>query len=221
MGRDESNSPNSLDSCSDGTRGTHLVDESIESIAVRSLSSTQPLREGATAEIVAVVWPWTNGYYQDTADFYYADNADDPYWVLIGSAVPTGNGYQTLAMRYTIPPGDGVQAVRVNFRWRGRPGGGYGGSCSGGNYDDVDDLAFAVASFADASHMAQEEEDISMPSPPPEPIDTPSEQVFTCDSLDRSRCTSDMGCVWNRGGRKKKGRCRVGAKKGWSNDFKW
>lgn len=182
---DELNTPNSLDSCTDGNGGNHLSDESIESITVRSLSGH--LQEGATVEISAVVWPWTNGFSQDTADFYFADNTNAPNWVLIGSVVPESTSYQTLTVQYKLPAGT-MQAVRVNFRWRGSPN----GACSGGNYDDVDDLAFAVAS-ADVQQMTAG----MISYPEPEPIKTPPKQVFTCDSLDRPRCATISSCRWN------------------------
>ena len=45
---------------------------------------------------------------------------------------------QSISIEYELPKGD-IQAIRVNHRY-----GGHQSSCTGGAYDDVDDLAFIV-----------------------------------------------------------------------------
>lgn len=168
----------------------YRVDESIEKITVRAVSGQ--LQEGATAEIFTQVWAWSNDHTQDTADFYYAADATNPTWSLIGSVVPNGAQLQTLSVQYKLPLGT-VQAVRVNFRYGGFQGGveGTGGTCSGGDYDDVDDLAFAV-SPAEPESIAAESTQFSKPRL----IKEPPNRVINCYSLERNRCTADSSCRW-------------------------
>ena len=132
----ESNQPNTLDTCTDGTSGSYHSDESNDRIVVSTLDGAN-LSEGATVEVSATVWAWSTGT-SDTLDLYYAADANNPSWTLITSIVPPGGGQQTLTAQYTLPNG-GLQAVRANFRYQGSQS-----PCSGGTYDDADDLVFAV-----------------------------------------------------------------------------
>ena len=132
----ESNQPNTLDACADGTSGTYHSDESNDRVVVSTVDG-KDFTEGATVQIDATVWAWSTGS-SDTADFYYAADANNPSWTYIGSESPSAGGAQTLSVQYTLPAGD-LQAVRVNFRYSGSAG-----SCTSGSYDDRDDLVFRV-----------------------------------------------------------------------------
>ena len=132
----EPNQPNTLDGCTDGTSGTYHSDESNDRIVVSTLDGAD-FAEGATVRVDATVWAWTTPS-NDTLDLYYAADANSPTWVLIDSITATVAGEQTLSAQYTLPAGS-LQAVRANFRYQGSQS-----SCSGGNYDDADDLVFAV-----------------------------------------------------------------------------
>ena len=132
----EQNQPNTLDTCTDGTSGSYQSDESNEAIAVRTLDGAN-LTEGATVEVEATVYAWSTGS-SDTLDLYYAADATNPSWTLIGSIVPPAGGNQSLTAQYTLPTGT-LQAIRANFRYQGTQS-----PCSGGSYDDADDLVFAV-----------------------------------------------------------------------------
>jgi hypothetical protein len=143
----ESNRPNTLDTCKDGNSGSYHGDESIDRIVVVSgeidgTGSGLDMVEGGRATIIATVWPWNSGS-SDYADFYYASDSSNPQWVLIGTKQPTGSGLQEIKMSYNLPSGVN-QAIRVNFRYRGVQGS--TGACSSGSYDDNDDLAFRVKS---------------------------------------------------------------------------
>ncbi len=133
----EPNQPNTLDACTDGTSGAYLTDESIERLTVRNIDGFSNFAEGATVEIEAQVFAWSTGA-SDTLDLYYTADANNPNWIYLGSQVPPAGGTQTLTQQYTLPAG-GLQAVRANFRYEGSPS-----PCSGGNWDDADDLVFAV-----------------------------------------------------------------------------
>jgi len=138
----EPNQPNTLTACADGTSGIYHSDESNDRIVVSTLDA-QDFSEGAAVEVEATVWAWT-GYTSDTLDLYYAADANSPSWTHIASIVPPGSGVQTLTAQYVLPAGT-LQAVRANFRYAGSQS-----SCSGGTYDDADDLVFAVGGAAPA-----------------------------------------------------------------------
>jgi len=132
----ELNPPNTLDSCNDGANGSYQVDESVESIKVVSVTGG-PIQPGVEMKIEAKVFAWSTS--ADTADFWYAANANSPVWVLIASVKPTASSaFNTLSANYVLPEGS-LQAVRVVLR--------YGGSavpCPTSGWDDIDDLAFVV-----------------------------------------------------------------------------
>ncbi len=136
----EPNQPNTLDSCTDGTSGSYHSDESNDRLFVTTLDGADMV-EGTTVRIDATVWAWTTPS-SDSLDLYYAANANSPTWVFIATLSPATAGAQTLSTTYTLPSGS-LQAIRANFRYQGSAS-----SCSGGNYDDADDLVFAVGTAA-------------------------------------------------------------------------
>jgi hypothetical protein len=152
----ETNGPNTLDMCADGDAGEYHIDQSLDKIVVKSSNmdgsdSNEIMTEGGLATITATVYPvsdpsGTLSY--DYADFYYAADTSSPVWIYIGteSPDPTIKTAQELSMSYTLPKGM-HQAVRVNFRFLGDRGANAG--CSGGPYDDTDDIVFAVKENAD------------------------------------------------------------------------
>eukprot|EP00584_Thalassiosira_punctigera_P027200 CAMPEP_0172576890 /NCGR_PEP_ID=MMETSP1067-20121228/137953_1 /TAXON_ID=265564 ORGANISM="Thalassiosira punctigera, Strain Tpunct2005C2" /NCGR_SAMPLE_ID=MMETSP1067 /ASSEMBLY_ACC=CAM_ASM_000444 /LENGTH=755 /DNA_ID=CAMNT_0013369569 /DNA_START=150 /DNA_END=2417 /DNA_ORIENTATION=- len=180
----EPNSPNTLDDCADGPRGSYHVDESIDSITVSAVGGGE-LRANGLAKIEAVVWAWSDGAY-DTADFYYAATAGRfPTWTWIASRPAGGEGLRTLDVEYTLPAG-ATQAVRVNFRY-----GGSQSSCTGGSWDDVDDLVFSVA--PEAAGIAEVRKPMSVPAVKALPSGH-------CTLIgDRSRCEAAGICKWQNG----------------------
>jgi len=132
----EPNEPNTIhNSCADGTAGTFHVDESIDRLTVAAINGLS-MAQGSIVRISATVW--VADPTQDALDLYYATNANNPTWTYIATLVPRAKGSQTLSALYRIGPGQ-LQAVRANFRK-----GGTRSSCSTGDYDDHDDLTFAV-----------------------------------------------------------------------------
>lgn len=132
----EPNQPNTLDSCTDGNSGTYHSDESIDKIVVSTLDNGN-FSVGDTVKVDVTVYAYQTGS-SDTLDLYYAADANNPSWVLIGSTGAPGGGTQTISANYTLPSGN-LQAVRANFRYQGSAS-----TCGSGNYDDTDDLVFAV-----------------------------------------------------------------------------
>jgi leucyl aminopeptidase len=130
------NKPNTIGgTCVDGASGTYHSDESNDRIKVATNDGTN-LGAGKQVTVTATVWAYSTT--ADTADIYYAANANSPVWTLIGSYKPSGTGARTITATYTLPTGT-LQAVRVNFRYNGTAG-----TCTTGAYDDRDDLIFAV-----------------------------------------------------------------------------
>ncbi len=132
----EPNQPNTLDACTDGGSGSYHSDESNDRIVVSTLDSSDFI-EGAIVQIDATVYAWSTGT-SDSLDLYYTANANSPSWTFVATLAPPGGGVQTLSATYTLPAG-GLQAVRAVFRYNGSVS-----SCGTGNYDDNDDLVFAV-----------------------------------------------------------------------------
>eukprot|EP00956_Cyclotella_meneghiniana_P038290 scaffold151724_cov50-Cyclotella_meneghiniana.AAC.1 len=138
---EQGNSPNTLDSCTDGTIGSYHGDESLDSIKVSSTVG-RVLTAGDVAEIEATVYSFDP--YADALDLYYTTNPSNPTWTLIGTANPPGRGLQTIKMRYTLPAGE-LQAVRGVFRYKGSASTATPFQCPSSGYDDIDDLAFLVS----------------------------------------------------------------------------
>jgi hypothetical protein len=132
----EPNRPNTINgACADGTSGSYHADESIDRIKVTAVDGTD-LAAGKTVRIEATVWVW--GVNQDRLDLYYTASAGTPSWTLVGTLTPTATGVQTLTATYVLPAG-ALQAVRANFRYQGSAS-----PCTPGEYNDHDDLIFAV-----------------------------------------------------------------------------
>ncbi|KFE64004.1 Ig-like domain-containing protein [Hyalangium minutum] len=144
MGRasSESNPPNTLDGCADGTAEAHYT-ERVFRIKVTRLNG-EYLAEGKRARIDVDVTPYSNA--TDALDLFYTGNANQPSWTYLITLRPVGTSYtvQTLSAEYILPVGS-LQAVRAQFR----SGGNAGTACSGGAYDDHDDLVFAVGQPTD------------------------------------------------------------------------
>ncbi|HLL05789.1 MAG TPA: S8 family serine peptidase [Myxococcaceae bacterium] len=140
----EANAPNTINtSCADGNSGTYQSDESLEALKVFTSDGTE-FAPGKSVIIEAKVWAFSTGT-SDKLDLYYAADANNPVWTLIGTLAPTAGGLQTLSTTYTLPAGN-LQAIRGAFRYNGAVG-----SCSTGGYDDRDDLVFAVGGSADTT----------------------------------------------------------------------
>jgi hypothetical protein len=133
----EPNQPNTINgSCADGASGTFHVDESNDRLSVATTDGTN-FAPGKTVRITANVWAWTTPS-SDHLDLYFAANASSPSWTFLTTLTPAAAGAQRLSATYTLPAG-GLQAVRAQFRFQGSAS-----SCTTGNFNDHDDLVFAV-----------------------------------------------------------------------------
>ena len=144
----ESNAPNTIGgTCQDGLYGAYLSDESLERIRVSTYEG--PLAPGQTAIVDVDVWAFADGTF-DALDLFHAADATNPTWTYVTTLYPWQSGPQMLSTTFTLPSGGPLQAVRGNFRYGGSPN-----PCTPGEFDDRDDLVFAVqpppvASFTSA-----------------------------------------------------------------------
>jgi hypothetical protein len=141
-GGNEPNQPNTINnSCGDGGSGTYHVDESIDRLRVFTLDGT-PFAAGKLVRIEATVWVFNEFPLTDRLDLYRAPDATNPVWTFVATLTPSAAGAQIMTADYVLPAGS-LQAVRGNFRF-----GGGASPCSQGNFDDHDDLIFAVGTVA-------------------------------------------------------------------------
>jgi hypothetical protein len=138
----EPNWPNSLDDCTDGSKGEYHVDEQLDAIAVRSgkldgSGSGDDISEGGWISIAATVFAFNNN---DRADFWHTADAFNPSWKFIASVYSNEvNATEVIEVEYKLPQGSN-QAVRVRYDYQGNVS-----TCPETSYGDVDDLVFAVA----------------------------------------------------------------------------
>ncbi len=139
----EPNQPNTLvgSRCADGGSGSIHFDESVDSISIATVDGSN-LAVGKPVAIDVKVWSYSN-FTEDRLDLYAAADATNPVWNYLGTFEPQAGGSQTLSAKYSIPAGGSstpsLQAIRANFRYSGAPD-----PCSGGAFDDRDDLVFAA-----------------------------------------------------------------------------
>lgn len=106
----ETNSPNTLDDCSDGADNTTEFIESVKRISVSSVDNSE-LRGGNLAKIEATVVVHN---IKNRVDFYFAADADNPDWKYITVVAPqVGDSVVTVpynstdsltsAITYTLP----------------------------------------------------------------------------------------------------------------------
>jgi hypothetical protein len=158
VGRDllgpEVNAPNTLQSsCPDGSWGTYGVEESVESIVLRTPDGTT-LTVGKPVQVEVTVIA-SAAFDADALELYEATDAEAPLWRHVATLLPQRAGPQVLTTAYKLPPG-GVQALRARMRYGGveQPCGTYldDRGVEHGIYDDHDDLAFAAAGAVNATY---------------------------------------------------------------------
>lgn len=134
----EPNNPNTLGgSCNDGASGKYHTDESNDWLQVSSIDGA-PLTAGGLVRVDAKVWAYStkNNY----LDLYVTGRVASPVWTHVATLQPKETRGVVLSSTFTLPSGsEGLQAVRGVFRYQG-----VASACSSGDYDDHDDLAFAV-----------------------------------------------------------------------------
>ncbi len=136
----EANQPNTINtSCADGGSGSFHSDESNDRLKIYTNDGTA-LAPGKSVTIEATVWAYSS-FTSDWLEIYHAPDAAAPVWTAVGSSVnPPAAGQQVMSRTFTLPAGGPLQAIRAKFRFSSSAG-----ACVAGNYNDHDDLIFAVA----------------------------------------------------------------------------
>lgn len=140
-GTQEPNQPNTIDSCSDGTTGNYLDDESVENITIRSLNGSD-FRGGDTVEVNITVWCYDGS--GDNVNFVYANDTSSPIsipWRVEAFTDPCpARGFNTFSQTFVLDRNIGNHAFRGIIQYNGATT----ATCGGGGYDDNDDLEFLV-----------------------------------------------------------------------------
>ena len=132
----EPNSPNTIDSCTDGSSGTYLQDESIENLTVTDLNGTQ-FRGGDLVEINITAFCYDSS--NDNINFVYANDSQQttPNWKVIHNINPCpAAGLNTFTYQYTLDDTRTAQAIRAIIGYQGA----VGDTCGTDNYADNDDI---------------------------------------------------------------------------------
>jgi hypothetical protein len=133
----EANASNTIGgTCADGNSGTYHADESIDKIVVKSLDKSI-IAPGTPVKLDVTVWCQSA---TDRVDLYYTTDAASPTWAPLTTSLPcTGAGAKTFSQTFNAGATGGLHAVRAQIRY-----GGLLTTCTSGNYNERDDLAFTV-----------------------------------------------------------------------------
>ncbi len=136
--------PAAVCQCIDGDMGEYHVDESIDFISVSSHDGGT-LTGGGLVDVEVRAWIFDPA--QDRVDLFYAADATNPVWFALTNVPVAGNGLQTLTTSYTLPHGS-RQVFRASVRYGAASG---AGPCVQDDFNDHDDLVFAVAPAPDST----------------------------------------------------------------------
>ncbi len=144
-GGPEQNSPNALGgTCLDGTAGTFHVDESIDRVMVSTVDGTA-LAPGKQVNVDVTVWEFNQS---DVLDVFFAPDATNPVWAFEGSVAATlSQALGVVRVSFTLPSAAAgsttLPAIRAQWRFGGTlSDAGSPSTCTGGTFDDRDDLVF-------------------------------------------------------------------------------
>jgi hypothetical protein len=143
----EPNSPNTIDSCTDGTYGTYQADESIENITVTSLNGSS-FKTGDTVRVDITTYCWG---IQDNLNFVYSNasktvGASAPLpWRVVNIQYCNGSRFfKTFSATFILDNKIGEHAIRGSFQYLGN----INKTCGIGGYDDNDDVIINVTESA-------------------------------------------------------------------------
>lgn len=110
----EPNAPNTIDGCEDGSAGSYLNDESIESITVTSLNNSF-FEIGDTVRVDINVY-CSNLYHQyDKLNFVYSNDIDDIQWQIKDKKQCSSTGIKTLSTTFKLDNNVGNHSIRGVF----------------------------------------------------------------------------------------------------------
>jgi len=184
----EPNGPNTLDACTDGRDGQYKLDESNEAITITSTSGV--LAVGGNVKVTAHVFAFGNPEVEDVVDFYHASDPSNPVWKYISTVKPLVPGFSDVMSGEFALSDTETQAVRVVVRWNRAGSVTEPVPCAVGEYNDIDDLVFAV----DVDPLGIV---LSAASPLEMPLPLTMVQVVECDGYAQGRCSAANDCEWN------------------------
>ncbi|MCK4522368.1 MAG: putative metal-binding motif-containing protein [Nanoarchaeota archaeon] len=161
----ELNAPNTLDGCEDGTSGTYLSTESIESITITSLNHSF-FKIGDTVDVEINVY--CDSLY-DKLNFIYTNDIDSIQWeVKANTQCTSEDSMQTLSSTFALDNNIGQHAIRGVFGFNILSGTICGEDDPQNNWADTDDVVIYVKECNNNDHC----------------------EATECDQLD----SSDVGC---------------------------
>ena len=132
----EPNYPNTIDGCEDGSSGTYLNSESIESITVTSRTNNF-FKIGDNVDVEMQVYCDSTF---DKLNFAYTNNLDDIQWNIKDNKQCTSIGLKTLSTSFTLDNNVGQHGVRGIFGFSLSQN----NYCGINEYDDNDDVVIYV-----------------------------------------------------------------------------
>jgi hypothetical protein len=136
----EPNAYNTIDGCQDGTAGSYLSSESIESISVTSLNHTF-FKTGDTVLVEMQVYC---AYTFDKLNFVYSNDAKDINWVVKDSKQCTSTGLSTFSTTFALGTTVEQHGVRGVFTFNTNPLTVCGQDDAQYQWADTDDIAILV-----------------------------------------------------------------------------
>ncbi|MBW2974894.1 hypothetical protein KY366_04215 [Candidatus Woesearchaeota archaeon] len=152
----EPNSPNTIDTCKDGSSGEYLHDESIERITVTSLSNSF-FKPGDTVNVYVQVYCDSTS---DSLNFVYSNDIDNIQWEVKDSKQCSSTGLRTLSTTFSLDNKVGRHAIRGVFGFEL----GEDKTCGNNDYDDNDDIVIYVKGECSSDSDCQKTECDSLDS---------------------------------------------------------
>ncbi len=138
----EPNQPNTIDSCTDGTAGTYLTDESIENITITNLDREGNFKIDDRVKIDITAHCWTGGPGSDNINFVYTNKTQTPLWQVIMSAPAcVFGGFNKFSKTFNLDKVKGNHTIRGIIQF----GGSTSATCGVNSFDDNDDVTIFVS----------------------------------------------------------------------------
>ncbi len=139
--KSEINYPNTINSsCPDGSSGSYHVNESVDSILIRTVDDTdiEPNKQ-----VNLYIYAWCSNT-NDYLDIYYSDTINPLNWSLLATyQCNVTNATKQFIHNFVLSPTQGYHTIRANYR-----SGGFASPCTIGDYNDHDDLIITVCNSA-------------------------------------------------------------------------
>ncbi|MBI3027625.1 S8 family serine peptidase, partial [Candidatus Woesearchaeota archaeon] len=136
QGTPEPNAPNTVDGCQDGTLGSYLTDESVESITITN-SNNNKFNKNDIVEVKITTYCSSRN---DILKLVYKNSAAD--WKIINSRNCAGGGIEEFTFNLQLDNADGDHAIRAAFDRMESPN----PACPGSVYADNDDVVIKIGS---------------------------------------------------------------------------